>query len=170
MKNISRYSSRESKRGMSGATLDTSVVADLSRAILSGADIQRGRPQRGELGGADLSGANLSEADLRRRRDLSGRLIDPAQQTSTGQTSARRTCWATSRADLSAGQPRRSEPQRSELRQRRTLARRTSTGRTSARRTSAEAIVGYTTFADVDLSTVKGIETIKHTGAVYNRH
>ncbi len=148
---------RTSLANLSGANLSGANLseADLSRADLSGANLREAN-----LSGADLSGADLSGANLRQR--------SPCGRPQRGEPT--RNLRANLYGDLER-QPHRGRPHRGESpSDARTFAGRTSVGRTSAGRPQRSRLDGRlrawnaTSFADVDLSTAKGLETIEHDG------
>ena len=119
---------------------------DLSRADVSGADLLTANLFGADLSGADLSGADLVEANLIRADLLAANLFG---------------------ADLSGampqrGEPRRGEPLPSEPQRGGPLLGEPHT-RAGLRETDLNgATFGRTLLADVDLSTAKGLETVRH--------
>jgi len=132
--------------------------ADLSRADLTGADLSRATLSRADLtgaklieanldvvnlsvatlSGADLSRANLSGATLS-RADLTGAKLIEANLSKTKLTEAN-----LSKANLIGANFKSANLNGADLR---------------------DAWVGRSTFGDIDLSAIKGLETVKHIGA-----
>jgi uncharacterized protein YjbI with pentapeptide repeats len=125
---------------LSGARLRKADLsgADLFRADLSGADLFRA-----DLTGADLIGADLIRADLREAR-----LIE-AHLSGADLSGARLIEAHLSAADLSGADLFRADLSRADL----------------SGADLSGAMVAYTLFADIDLSVVKGLETITHDGS-----
>jgi uncharacterized protein YjbI with pentapeptide repeats len=131
-----------SQADLSQADLSRAILseADLRRAILTLADLNWADLSRANLSGADLSQANLSGADLDwadlRKADLRGANLTLAEVRGAGLFNAN-----LSEADLVWADLRKAELRGADLRR---------------------AEVGYTVFADLDLSLVEGLETIEH--------
>ena len=146
------------------------------RPDLGGADLHgesRGEPQRGEPRGANLagrtsagrtsagrtsagrtsSGANLSRANLERGEPQRGEPQRGGPQRGGPQRGA-----------PPRGEPQRGEPQRGEPQRGGPLRGEPRPRRTSGETDFSEATLGWTVFADVDLSTAKGLETVRHHG------
>jgi hypothetical protein len=111
--------------------------ADLSRADLTEADLQTGHLSRANLSGAILRGANLSGIDLN-MADLTGADLR--------------------RADISGGYLKGATLRGAAL----DLANLSDAKLSEVDITGA--MVGWTIFADNDLSFVKGLETVEHRG------
>jgi uncharacterized protein YjbI with pentapeptide repeats len=141
--------------------------ADLSRASLIGA-----RLIRANLIEADLTEANLSEADFSwadsigvnlHRAHLVGAALIRANLIEADLTEANFSRASLNSANLSGADLSRANLRRGDL-----------TGSNLYRASLSEAdlrwtnlsrcIVGHTTFGDVDLSTVKGLDTVRHYG------
>jgi uncharacterized protein YjbI with pentapeptide repeats len=142
------------KAKLAGANLSRTLFtrslldgADLRGTELFSADLREALVTNANLSGANLISADLSEADLAETRlggaDLSGASLCGADLTLTDFS------WATlHRADF-------------------TNARLVGTTLWSADLLGATltgAEVGHTAFGDIDLSTVKGLETVTHNG------
>lgn len=136
---------------------NTDIIPDLSLAYLSDDDLSGADLIGVDLSGADLSGADLSYANLSGAiliradliladligvdlsgADLSGADLSRADLAGANLSYANLTYATFSRAYLRAGDLRGAD--------------------------LAEARLGYTTLADVDLSEVKGLETVQHAG------
>jgi hypothetical protein len=118
------------------------ISADLSRADLSRADFRRAELSLANLNGANLSSGNLSFADLRgavlRDAVLRDAVLDLADL---------------SRADLSGADLSGADLRSAIL------------GYTDlSDAVLTDARIGWTRFADLDLSSVKGLDTVKHEG------
>ena len=126
---------------LSGASLSYAYVsgdrlnADLSNVYLSSADLRRA-----DLSGADLSGANLSGGDLI-EANFSGANLSGANLSGANLTGAN-----LSGANLSGANLVEVDLCEVDL----------------ARTVFTEAVIGWTIFADVDLRTVQGLETVIH--------
>ena len=135
---------------------------DLTAANLSGADLFAANLYAAYLRGADLTGANLRGADLTGailyaahlfvahlvRANLSG-----ADLTAADFTRADLTVADLTRANLSGAHLTAADLTRANLIS-------TMLGETDL----TNASVGFTTFADCDLSRVKGLHTVRHSG------
>ena len=152
-----------SRADLSGADLSGADLsgADLSRADLSGANLSGANLSRADLSGADLSDADLSGADLS-GADLSG--ADSAEPTSASRPQRSRP----QRSRPQRSQPQRSRPQRSRPQRSRPQRSRPQQSRPQQSRPQRSqpqrSHIGRTIFGDVDLRTVKGLETVKHRG------
>ena len=100
------------------------------------------------LSNADLSGANLSGANLS-GADLSGANLSEANLSG---------------ANLSAGQPQRGRPQRGQPQRGQPQRGQPQRGRPQSVRISDSASCWATVFANVDLSEVKGLDSVRHAG------
>lgn len=121
--------------------------ANLRNADLSGADLINANLNRAVLRGIDLIGADLSGADLinanLRHADLRDAILSGADLSGV---------------DLSGADLRRADLRRADI-SGADLSRAYLSGADFT-----DAISGYTTFADNDLSKVKGLETVSHDG------
>jgi uncharacterized protein YjbI with pentapeptide repeats len=131
-----------SRAVLSGADL---TGADLRRAVLRDADLSEA-----ELSGADLSGADLRDADLS-DVDFSGAVLNGAVLSEA----------ELSGADLSGANLRKADLSDADL----SGAVLRDAGLNQADLTGARC--GGTVFADTNLSTVKGLETVIHDGPSY---
>ncbi len=115
-------------------------------------DLRGANLGQADLRGADLSRADLSQADLRQADVRLAHLIgaDLSEVDLNG-------------ADLSGANLIRANFIRANLSVAK-LIRANFIGANFSAANLSGAVVGYTTFADVDLSTVNGIETIRHEG------
>jgi TIR domain-containing protein/pentapeptide repeat protein len=142
--------------------------ADLRWMDLTGVNLGQAPHQaspRGD-GGADLSGANLTGSQLS-WANLRGADLTGAQLINTA------ICWADLRraqlvdADLSGAQLQGSDLSSADLRRanltRANLEEANLNGVNLEQTNLTKATIGFTKFTDIDLSTTKGIETIKHT-------
>jgi hypothetical protein len=122
-----------------GANLNDAdlVKAHLSRSDLSRANLWRAHLRGAYLNSADLSGANLSKADL------SGANLRGANLAEANLTGANLT-----EADLSGADLYRARLSEANL----------------LRCDMSRARVGWTIFADIDLSVAEGLDSINHTG------
>jgi hypothetical protein len=121
--------------------------ADLGAAVLRSADLRSADLREADLRSADLSGAvlrsaNLNAADLR-RADLSGAVLRSAKLSGADLSGAFLNGADLSEADLGAADLRSADLRSADLR---------------------KAICTSTVFGDVDLSEVKGLESINHWG------
>src|SRR6516164_291656 len=152
----------EGQRGLpdlSGANL---CGAKLSLANLRGADLSGAKLSEANLGEADLSGSMLSEAKLWRadlsRANLDGVVLNRANLRESN----------LSRAGLSKAELIRADLRQADLRQA-NLGGSNLSGAT-LRRTLLDgtnferATVGATIFADIDLSSCRGLESVRHRG------
>ncbi len=114
--------------------------ADLFRANLIGADLDGAHLDEANLIRADLSGADLSGADLR-RANLSGANLRGADLSGADLREAVLSGANLRVADLSVADL---------------------CGAHLSGADFSEALVGFTSFGDVDLSDVKGLDTVKH--------
>ena len=136
--------------------------ADLNSADLSGVDLSDANLNSANLRNANLSDANLSDANL------SGATLDGANlsgATSPMPTSAVPTSTVPTSVVPISPVPTSAVPTSTMP----TLAVPTSTvadltGATLSGADLDKAIVGYTSFGDVDLSVVKNLETVRHRG------
>lgn len=134
--------------------------ANLRRAYLSNTDLSKADLNDTGLAGANLRGADLTEANLRRadlnevdlegaklnKADLSGAYLGNANLQSVDLRSAN-----LSNAYLSGATLRKAH-----------LERATLSGTVLTQVDMTQVHCGYTSFGDVDLSTVKGLETVDH--------
>jgi len=123
------------------------VTPDLSEADLIGADLREARLSRANLLGADLSKADLREANLS-GADLSGAFMSGANLFRADLTMSPLVRANLEGADLSEAKLRMANLSHSNL---------NGAGFTAAR-------AGGTHFADVDLSTTMGLESVVHVG------
>ena len=161
---INLFPSNLNRSEFSGADLTRANLsgADLTRANLSKANLSEANLRVAKLGSADLRGANLSGADLGRsnlrRANLSEANLSEANLSEANLFEAyfSESClseaglrWANLRwADLSGADLRRANLSGANL------------SGADLRR----AIVGWTILGDNDLSSVKGLDTVKHEG------
>jgi hypothetical protein len=121
--------------------------ADLSSADLSGAKLQLADLSKANLSGADLSKADLSKANLQRadlyRANLSGATLHGASLDRA----------SLSRANLSGASLSSVDLGRADLH-----------GADLSGANLSNSIMGQTSVADVDMSRVKGLETVLHLG------
>jgi hypothetical protein len=119
--------------------------ASLFRANLSGADLSLAKLSGADLGEANLSGANLGEADLSRAKlilaDLTLADLSAADLPAADLSGANLSKANLSQADLFEATFLQTELSEADL---------------------SEATVGFTVFADLDLSAVKGLDTVNH--------
>lgn len=126
---------------LSGANLSYAYMsgerlhADLSNVYLSSADLRRA-----DLSGADLSGANLSGGDLI-EANFCGANLSRANLSGANLTGAN-----LSGADLTGANLVEADLCEVDL----------------TRAVFTEVVIGWTIFADVDLRTVRGLETVRH--------
>lgn len=120
---------------------------ELNEANLRGADLREADLREADLHGANLNGANLSGADLRDAWLIRAYLPDANL----------------SGAELSGAEFSGAELSGADLRQARLGGADLSRAELSGAN-FGEAVVGHTVFANVDLSTVKGLETVYHIG------
>jgi uncharacterized protein YjbI with pentapeptide repeats len=123
---------------------------DLNRTDLSGEDLSGANLIKAYLSVADLHDANLIEADLR-DADLCAANLSGASLSATDLRAA----------DLSEANLSEVDFSRADLYQA-VLSEAVLSGAVFS-----EAKVGYTTFADLDLSAVKGLNTVEHHGRSY---
>ena len=123
------------------------VNASLSDAKLSYADLRRADLSGADLSNADLIGANFSDANLS-YADLIGANLSGADLRRANLIGADLGNANLSTADLSTA----------------TLNNANLSDANLSNANLKEAIVGYTSFGDVDLSVVKNLETVKHLG------
>jgi uncharacterized protein YjbI with pentapeptide repeats len=129
---------------LGGANLGWAILcwADLSRADLREANLRKADLRGADLSGANLSEANLSGADLREANltlaNLSGANLSGAILGGANLSGAKLGGANLSGADLGGANVERAE-----------------VGYTT---------LGYTIFGDVDLSVVKGLDTVYHRG------
>ena len=140
---------------LDGANLSKAnlIGADLSQANLSSAHLGDAELRRADLSAADLGGADLRGADLR------GANLNSTDLASADLSGARLSEATLHGARLRGVKLRESDLRKSDLRGADLL------GADLSAADLSEARIGYTTFAKVDLSTVKGIESIKHSGS-----
>ncbi len=133
-----RYEHVDVQPNLSGANLSE---ANLSKANLYGADLSGATLHEADLSEANLSEANLREANLS-RANLSRATLWQADLS-----------YAYLGADLSRADLSRATLHEADL-----------SGANLDEANLSEAVVGWTRFTDVDLSVVKGLETVKHIG------
>jgi uncharacterized protein YjbI with pentapeptide repeats len=125
-------------------------VADLSRADLRGADLSGANLRGADLSGADLSGADLRGADLRvadlREADLRWANLSAANLSAANLRGANLSAANLSAAALRVADLRVANLSKVDL-----------TGADLSR-----AIVGWTTFGNIDLRGAKGLESVDH--------
>ena len=148
----------EAKLGEANLNRADLAGANLSGANLRGADLREADLARANLGGADLREANLVRADLR-RANLGAASLSEANLLGANLSGAHLS-EATSRGGPQPGVPFSGEPQRGGPRQSESLP----TGADLRETDFSEAALASTVFADVDLSTAKGLETVRHIG------
>jgi len=154
---------------LNGASLSWADLngADLTRADLNGADLTRADLTRADLNGATLSRAKLTEADLSganlNRADLNGADLNAADLTGADLNGANLTRANLCGADFSAAHLSGTNLTRANL----TWADLSWANLGAADLTGANlknCVVGYTVFADVDLSQVRRLDTVRHEG------
>lgn len=125
------------------------IGADFTRAELSRADLHNVNLRKADLGSANLSEADLSEADLT-DADLRGADLKGANLTAADLDGADLYAADLYAADLIGANLRRANLTRTDL----TVAN-------LSMADFSDAKVGMTQFGHVDLSTVKGLETVR---------
>jgi uncharacterized protein YjbI with pentapeptide repeats len=127
---------------LNGARLNGANLsgAELSRANLSGAELNGVNLSGANLRGADLNGAELNRANLR-GACLSGADLGGAELKGAELSGAELSGAELSRADLDGADLDGADLSEAEL---------------------SMAVAGHTMFADLDLSVVKGLETVRH--------
>lgn len=144
---------------VSGAYLSE---ADLSGAYLSGANFREAYLRGAYLGGANLRGAGLSRADLRwahlNRTDLHGADLCGADLRGAGLSEADLSEVDLSEADLIEADLIEANLHGANLRGANL------SGANLHGANLEQVAVGYTMFAELDLSVAKGLETIRHYG------
>ena len=144
---------------LSGANLIIAhlINADLSGANLIDATLIRANLRRANLINANLSRANLIDADLRRARFVDANLIEAdfigANLIDANLIGAYLHLANLSRADLSRANLNEANLNEANLR-----------GANLREADLCNAEISYTVFADVDLRTVKGLESVRHLG------
>lgn len=131
--------------------------ADLNHATLSGADLRGSNLSGAILSGADLSGTNLSNAILD-KANLSEAVLSNAVLDEANLSEATLSGTQLNGADLSNTILNGAILTNSDLNK--TYLSRTSLNGADL----SKAKLGWTTFVDIDLRTVKGLETVEHTG------
>ncbi len=116
--------------------------ADLTNADLSGADLRKADLRNSKLWGANLSRANLSRANLS-RTDISEANLSHANLSYVNARGANFNDAKLVRANLSHADLSHAEFTNTDI---------------------SEALVEWTTFGDVDLSMLKGLDTVQHFG------
>jgi uncharacterized protein YjbI with pentapeptide repeats len=165
------------RRRADGETIPVLRWANLSRANLRGADLNIAEFSRADLSEADLGGANLSSAELSganlRRANLSSAELSWAHLHVANLSEA---ClgWAKlSNADLSVAELGKADLRGTDLSGANlnganldgaNLSRANLCEADLTRANLSGAVCGHTTFADVVLSDVKGLASIKHDG------
>jgi TIR domain/Pentapeptide repeats (8 copies) len=143
------------------------MYVDLSRADLSRADLSRADLSRADLSGADLSGADLSGADLSgailRRAILSGADLRRANLREANLSGANLSGANLSGANLSRAFLRETFLGRANL-SGADLSIANFNGTNLREANLSGTTMFQTTFNDLDLRPVKGLETIQHLG------
>lgn len=152
------------KANLKGATL---WDANLSKADLTGSDLRETMLVSANLNGADLSGADLKEATLE-RTDLSGATLNSADLREAKLLRANLNGADLSRANLSYAELAKTDLRHSKFINA-VLAFATLDGATFITADFCGldltgALVKNTLFADVDLSEVRGLDTVVHLG------
>jgi uncharacterized protein YjbI with pentapeptide repeats len=147
---------------LKGATLQWARLnqADLSGADFRQADLSGSILKGANLSGANLRGANLSQADLS-GANLSRALLDQADLSQATLATADLSVASLIKADLSEtnlSMANLYEAYLIEAKLSRTILQGADL---------SEARLGRTTFGDVDLTTVKGLDTTSHYGPSY---
>jgi hypothetical protein len=139
---------------LTGANLSKAnlIEADLRRADLSEADLSAADLRRAYLIEADLSGANLTEAELTAAY-LSGAYLTDADLRRANLITADLTAAQLTAAYLSDAYLGWADLSGAYL-----------IGADLSGADLSEAIVAWSTFADIDLSVVKGLDTVRHFG------
>ncbi len=136
------------------------IRTNLSEANLSQANLTRVNLRAANLGGANLNEANLTEADLSgaylSRADLLGANLFGANLNGANLGGANLIKANLSQANLSRADIISANLSRADLSQ-----------ANLSRADLSEAKIGLTTFGDIDLQEVRGLETIKHFGRSY---
>ena len=148
------------------------VRPSFSGADLSGAGLSEANLSEANLSEANLSKANLSEADLSEanlsRANLSGTILNRAILRGAGLSKADLSAAILSRANLSGANLNRAILRGADLRGANlSQANLSGANLRGAHLSGADlggADLSWTTFADVDLSTVKGLDTVEHLG------
>jgi hypothetical protein len=152
------------------ATFPVFGVIDLTQADLARADLRGANLVRADLTKADLRGANLTEADLRdvafSQADLKGASLRMANLTQASLTQADLKGANLTQASLRGANLSQASLTRADLTQAdlvgADLAGAILTETILKNTNLSEAVSELTLFVDVDLSTVKGLDTIKH--------
>jgi uncharacterized protein YjbI with pentapeptide repeats len=165
--NAWREANPEIKPDLSRANL---IGAHLSRANLSGANLSRANLSEANLSGANLEGADLSEAYLS-EADLSKAYLIVANLSEADLRGANLIEANLSRAGLSEADLSRADLSRADLRGAyltdadlivADLSEANLSGADLSRANLKQAVIGYTTFADTDLSVAQGLEAVRH--------
>jgi hypothetical protein len=141
-------------------------MADLREANLREADLRKVNLRGADLRAANLGGANLREADLRRANfngaNLSWADLRGADLSGANLSDRANLGWANlSAANLSAADLHRADLGAANL-SGANLSRANLSGANLGAADLTDASVGWTLFADVDLSVGKRLDTIKH--------
>jgi uncharacterized protein YjbI with pentapeptide repeats len=163
-----------SRASLNGADLSVAILSDadlrganLSDADLSGANLRDADLRGADLSRADLSGANLSDADLSYAKlsdaDLHGADLRDARVHSANLRGANLSRADLSGADLSGADLSDADLSGADLRDADLRGAYLSEADLSGANLSG-ARCGGTVFADVDLSTVKGLDSVRHSG------
>jgi TIR domain/Pentapeptide repeats (8 copies) len=143
------------------------IIPDLSKANLSGADLETTNLSQVNLTSADLSFANLSFADLSVANLIGANLIEAilegADLEGASLIKANLSRAYLTEANLMAANFDEADLEGANLEG----ANLDSTNLTAANLTSTNlerSMVGWTTFGNVDLHMVKGLETVNHVG------
>jgi len=131
--------------------------ANLTHAKLNGADLSGAKLSNADLGGADLSAANLSDADLifanLMHADFSDANLGNANLSSANLSNAKLISTSIIFANLMHADLRGANFVHADLR-----------GANLRGAKLKGARVGWTTFGELDLRGVKGLETVEHRG------
>ena len=153
------------------------LCPDLKEAYLSGIDLSEADLSRADLSGADLSSTTLWQTNfwgatltgtIFIRADLSRAILSSATLRRAALYRANLSGAQLSRADLSTANLSRADLSGAQLSGARLrgvkLAHANLTGAICNGTDLSHAEVGWTLFGDLDLSTVKGLETVQHLG------
>jgi len=138
------------------------IVPDLSGTNLITANLSGANLRGGNLRGADLRGANLDEAILS-QANLEGANLNGANLSEADLVTADLSGADLSVADLDGADLREADLSEANLRQAHMIW--ADLDRATVRGADlGDSVIGYGSFADVDLSAVKGLETVTHFG------